>query len=177
MTKAAKQIPALSEKDKERFFSKIPTTTTDGGCLEWKGGRVKLGYGQFKIKGKLFCAHRVAHFLATGIDPLELCVCHSCDNPPCVNPAHLWLGTVHENNRDRNEKGRSNPNSGDTHYFRLRPECVPRGEAHTLAKLTASDIPIIRADSRPRRVVAAEYGVAESLISRIRRRESWAHVA
>ncbi len=72
------------------------------GCLEWQGPVDGKGYGRVD-GGKL--AHRVAYRLAKG-DPGPLCVLHTCDNPPCINPEHLWLGTRGDNNRDAAAKGR-----------------------------------------------------------------------
>lgn len=74
----------------------------DTGCWEWTGYREK-GYGRFR--GQL--AHRIAYKRATGRDPGSLFVCHVCDNPPCVNPEHLWLGTNRDNQSDASIKGRA----------------------------------------------------------------------
>ena len=191
MTKAAKQIPALSEKDKERFLSKISTTPTEKGCLEWMAYTDKHGYGTFSVKARPFRAHRITYFLETGIDPLGLCVCHSCDNPSCVNFVHLWLGTDADNIHDKENKGRGNKVRGDDHYSRLRPEVMPRGdkhhtrlrpeavargEKHGKAKLTTADILSIRDDTRKQRTIASEYGVSPAHICNIKRSKKWAHI-
>jgi hypothetical protein len=70
-------------------------------------GTVNGGHGAIRVDGKMEKAHRVAWKLAHGSIPDGMCVCHHCDNPPCINPAHLFLGTVADNNRDRHNKGRS----------------------------------------------------------------------
>lgn len=78
------------------------------GCIEWTGARQTGGYGQtvaVGFAGKPL-AHRLAFFLATGIAPGEKVVCHTCDNRACINPDHLWLGTLTDNNRDMRDKGR-----------------------------------------------------------------------
>jgi hypothetical protein len=79
-----------------------------GGCWVWMGGRQKLmGYGKISLNGKDFLTHRVAWELANGPIPADMQVLHSCDNPPCCNPAHLHLGTHADNMREKTERGRT----------------------------------------------------------------------
>lgn len=73
-----------------------------GDCWEWKGKRYPSGYGRHSK----FYAHRVAYELVHGPIPAGMFVCHRCDNPPCCNPAHLFLGTPEDNAKDRERKGR-----------------------------------------------------------------------
>jgi hypothetical protein len=76
-------------------------------CWEWIGKRDKYGYGFLRIgKIRSFQAHRISYLMFYKIQPGNLFVCHSCDNPPCVNPSHLWLGTAKDNSRDMVSKGR-----------------------------------------------------------------------
>jgi anaerobic ribonucleoside-triphosphate reductase activating protein len=81
----------------ERFWSKVEK---GAGCWLWKAGKQSQGYGGFWYKGHTQQAHRVAWELANGSIPEGLVVCHRCDNPGCVRPAHLFLGTVEDNNSD-----------------------------------------------------------------------------
>jgi len=177
MAQAKTPIPQLSDSDKERFFAKVSTVPTAAGCLEWTASKNLKGYGLFGLKGRSYQAHRVACFLETGFDPGEFLVCHTCDNPSCCNFDHLWLGTNADNMLDKMKKGRGNAPSGDRHGSHLHPERLARGESHGGSKLTEADIPIIRTDTRTLHVIAAEYGVAFTLIHKIKRRKLWRHVA
>lgn len=137
-------------------------------CWLWQGTRHN-GYGQFKWHGKKYFAHRVAYELhngaiATSDKPHDTSVCHACDNPSCVNPAHLFLGTQAENNADRDKKGR---------------QVSPKGSNHSNAKLTESDILEIRKMSalgETGRSLARRYQVTPSAISYIVKRKSWVHI-
>lgn len=95
---------APKEESERKFWS---MTKQSGECLEWRGARVGDGYGQLRWDGKRVLAHRLAWQNKNGQIPDGLNVLHRCDNPPCVNPAHLFLGTHQENMRDRDAKGRN----------------------------------------------------------------------
>lgn len=75
-------------------------------CWEWRGHRAKTGYGVLQLQGHKYLAHRIAWTRVNGDIPAGMLVCHKCDNPPCCNPAHLFLGTYVDNAQDRNAKGR-----------------------------------------------------------------------
>jgi len=175
MARSCTPIPQLTEQNKRNFYKKIPTTPTETGCLEWLACRDRDGYGAFGIGGKMFRASRVAYFIYYGADPGNLEVCHTCDNPSCVNPECLFLGTSLDNGVDMASKGRAA--KGDKNGARLHPDRLPRGEAHGCSKLKNSDITAIRADPRILREIAAEYSVSLATISYIKRRETWKGVA
>src|SRR5687767_4720826 len=88
----------------ERFWEKVRKTD---GCWLWTASRNAKGYGQIMYQRRPIHAHRVSWQLANGPIPDGLCVLHRCDNPQCVNPGHLFLGTIVDNNRDMFAKGRA----------------------------------------------------------------------
>ncbi len=116
------------------------------------------------IQRKRYRLYQVYHLLFNGPIPPGMQVCHSCDNPYCVNPEHLWVGTHHDNHRDKMNKGRHNNGRSP-------------GELNGSSKLTQSQVDEIRARYSPRKVtmeqLAREYGVAKSTISFIVKRVSW----
>jgi hypothetical protein len=106
----------------ERFASKLVPAAN--GCIEWGASRFPQGYGQIKVNYQNRKAHRVAWELAHGPIPDGLVVCHRCDNPPCCNVDHLFLGTHSDNTRDMHAKGRANKaNARKTH--------CPRGHEYS----------------------------------------------
>lgn len=145
----------------------LKTKKATSGCIEWQGRKTEGGYGSMETMGEK-TTHRIAFKLFVSPIPEGLCVLHSCDNPPCVNPAHLFLGTHADNNKDRAKKGRS----ADT-----------RGEGHPRAKLTEADVIAIRKAYRKRsrtggscRDLAKRYSVNLSTIHYIITRKNWSHI-
>lgn len=118
-------------------------------------------YGAMRVMGKKRRCSRVMYEFMCGPIPEGMSVMHTCDNPPCVNPAHLRLGTHHENMLDRMRKNRGGNR---------------RGERNGRCKLTESDVRAIRASSEPNREWARKLGVTATLIKSIRTRKVWKHV-
>lgn len=107
----------------ERFFLKVKKTDT---CWIWTAGLFKKGYGAFNIrKGKTTSAHRWSYEFHNGPIAKDMCVCHTCDNRTCVNPAHLFLGTHQDNVRDRHQKGRSAEKLTDAMVLEIRRLHIP----------------------------------------------------
>lgn len=151
--------PPLTHHELARFWSQVDRRGPDE-CWPWTGGLNAKGYGVFhrRIDGiwvKRY-AHRVSFVLAHGHDAVPACR-HRCDNPPCVNPGHLQLGTNTDNIRDRVERGRSIVNKGNA---RLRPSEVRA-------------IYALRASGRSTRNVASEFNIGATTVSNIWHRRRW----
>ena len=133
-------------------------------CWEWTGSRDQTGYGLLKAEGnrlRTVRAHRVAWEVTFGSIPEGLWVLHHCDNPPCCNPAHLFLGTNDDNQADRIAKGR-----GPNHHGQRNPN----------ARLTASDVEQIRelvAAGHTHRQVARQFGVNRSTVGYVVAGKRW----
>lgn len=133
------------------------------GCLIWQGNKLPFGHGIITMKGrKTRRTHRVAWELANGPIPSGMCVCHRCDVPACINPDHLFLGTIADNNADMMRKGR---------------HVAHPGERNGRARLTAAQVQAILADPRRQIDIAAEYGIKQPQVSRIKRGQTWAGAA
>lgn len=105
------------------------------GCWEWIGSKDKRGYGSFGLNGKTTSAHRVSWLIHFGEIPNRMFVCHHCDNPSCVNPSHLFLGTQKDNIQDMIKKKR---------YHKQTCWKNAIGEKHPSSKLTNEQVRIIR---------------------------------
>ena len=105
----------LVQKRTPPFWSFVEKTE---GCWLWRGPKGRAGYGAYRIKRRMHFAHRLAWAEVHGPIPSGLFVCHHCDNPPCVNPAHLFIGTQKDNRRDCTAKGR-NPGNKTKRGWRL----------------------------------------------------------
>lgn len=150
-------------------------------CWEWSGSRDKKGYGIIWIGYKLTAdrtntrSHRISWILANGTIPAGMYVCHKCDNPPCCNPGHLFIGTQTDNMADMRAKGRSA--TGDRNGSRTKPENLVRGEKHPQSKLTNAQINEIRIRYKSGLAnqydLAKEYNVCQPTISAIVAGKYW----
>lgn len=149
--------------NRERFDAKVDRRGPDE-CWPWRGSLNVDGYGSFKINGTKHNAHRAAYFFAHGEMPdRKFDVCHSCDNPSCVNINHLFLGTRLDNVGDMDRKGR---------------RASTKGELHARVKLTESDVLLIRSlrGKVGQRQLARRYGVTKTAIALAQNGVNWGHL-
>ena len=187
----------ISKKDRilERFASLYKKV--ESGCWEWKENFVSGGYGRTYIARIESCdrhvlAHRLSYMIHFGEIPKNMCVMHKCDNPRCVNPDHLMLGTKGDNNIDRASKGRSSRGDnhysrttperlsrGDHHYSRIRPESLARGSKHGCSKISEQDVMEIRNlknEGWSLGRLAERFAISKSNVSDVVNRKTWRHV-
>jgi len=152
----------LADKDFiDRFWARVRKST--GGCWEWIGSRNQDGYGNFHARqdGLVFWrAHRFSCHINHGPIPPDMDVCHECDNPACVNPKHLWLGTMKDNVADREAKGRG----------------ATTGAKNGNAKLTENQVLEIVQSGETTIALGSKYGVHPSAITNIRLGKKWSSV-
>ena len=142
----------------ERFWSKVSKGGPDE-CWNWLAWCDSGGYGSISTTNGYTSAHRVSWELHKGPIPKGMHVLHSCDNPPCINPLHLFLGTQMDNMKDCIAKGR-----------------MPRGEDKVNAKLTEQNVLEIRVSNETQAVLAKRYGVSCCVVSMTKRHLIWRHV-
>lgn len=135
----------------QRIFS-IKTTVDENGCVLWTGSRNTKGYGTYSG----WMAHRLSYAVHKGPIPDGLHICHSCDNPPCVNPSHLRADNAFGNMRDAVERGRLTPNKPRT------PEA-----------LALKAIAMIAEEKTPLKVIAESLGLSESVVRHIHGGRTW----
>lgn len=158
--------PRVLSSLRERFDARCGAAGDDD-CWNWTGMIDAKGYAIIWDGKKTLRANRVSYALHVGEPPPDLLVCHHCDNPSCVNPSHLFLGTAADNNADRDAKGRHGHGP------------LPAGEKHPAAKLTNADVRDIRAalaSGGSWRRTAKRFGVSKKTIGDIKMGRRWAHV-
>lgn len=170
----------------ERFWKKVNKASgqgPQGTCWEFQAHRDQSGYARFRVGRSQQRAHRVAWEIANGRSvPEGMCVCHTCDNPPCVNPDHLWLGTKATNNLDMALKGRHwTQKSGAMRELKDRKkETIARGEKNGSSKLTAARVRVIREEAAsgiPYAELARQFGITRQAVRLIVLGEVWRHVS
>jgi hypothetical protein len=142
----------LTDKQKSNFLKKFIQTSSND-CWGWTGAKFKKnGYGAFGINYKMKLAHRVSYEIFIEQIPTDLCVLHKCDNPLCVNPNHLFLGTHRDNMQDMVKKSRQG------------------------RKLTKDEIKEIKKSSLTQQLIASKFNVSQSLISFIKNNKQWKYI-
>ena len=152
--------------DSDRILSSVRFRSKTG-CWEWQKSLVD-GYGRLRVRRKLVLAHRFAFQTFIGPVPDNSMVCHTCDNPRCCNPWHLFIGDNSSNQQDRVCKGR------------WSAPVDLRGEHHPRAKLSAHAVSSIRlraSAGESQKALGVEFGISQSMVSLIVRRKKWSHVA
>ncbi len=158
----------MDGETEKRFWDRVQKSD---GCWEWTGSRNKGGYGQLGVGSRTdgsrdnLATHRLSWRIHFGDIPSKMCVLHQCDNPACVRPEHLYIGTHQDNMRDRNSKGRN---------------AQLTGEKHGASKLTEIQVRKIRSEYirgiTSQSMLAASYGVSRVSISLIVNRVNWKHI-
>jgi len=141
----------LTADDKSRFLAYVFDKSSNE-CWEWVGGVNSLGYGRFALNGKTYLTHRIAFYLEYNIDPGDLLVCHHCDNPPCCNPKHLFLGTKQDNAQDAARKG-------------LKSNKLTNENVREIRRLLCLSVPQID--------IAKKFSVSATTISEIKTGRTW----
>ena len=155
-------VPLLTESDIRRFWSKVQRQGPND-CWPWLAYCDRDGYGRFYVDGVVFRAHRVANAVSNGDTSLD--TTHSCDNPPCCNPAHLRPGTQQTNMAEMEARGR-------------RVNSPHLGEAHGRHKLTAQEVRQIRGTvGVTQKELAVKYGISRNHVYNLRSNHFWKHIA
>lgn len=160
-TQAIARLP-IAERLARIGWTEVLRVPELGPCWEWKGTRNVQGYGRIQVRGRTQGAHRIALEGSIGLIPDGKHACHRCDNPPCVNPAHLYAGTPSENTVD---------------FYSRSAIQRPKGEDHPMVKLTSAQAAEIReryaAGGISQRSLGREYGVSYATVARIAHGHSW----
>lgn len=159
MPRGGRRGITIGWSDEARLVNRVRFTSWFNDCWIFEGGRFDTGYGLMSVDGAPYGVHCLAYECWRGPIPPGMLVCHTCDNRPCVNPFHLFLGTIADNHADMVAKGRQ-----------------ARGVSHGRAILTEDDVRAIVVDPRAQKIIAAEYGVHGSTISLIKTRKKWQHL-
>lgn len=151
----------------DRFWRRVKKTD---GCWTWTGGKYNGGYGFLRgIGGRNapnVAAHRFSYMIHKGDIPQGMVIMHSCDNPACVNPDHLSVGTYKDNTQDMISKGRRANN----------PLTYGKGEVNPRALLNEAKVRYIRASKASHAALARELGVSDVCIFKVRNRQTWSHI-
>lgn len=180
-------LPSDVAEDIRSLIERRTFREPNSGCWLWEGESCGSGYpfirhptfGTLKNGSKRrIRGHRASYAAFNGPVPRGMLVCHKCDVRLCINPAHLFLGTDEDNNRDMRSKGRARTISGDNHFWKGKtvPQFVKPGELHNMAKLTEAQALEILKSEQPYSKLSAHYGVSKSTVCAIKRGQNWKHL-
>jgi transposase len=175
MTRAERMARFLSRVDRDGPVMRCELRA----CWVWTGGRLPRGYGSYRWpEERIYLAHRASWILHVGAIRRGLLVLHRCDNPSCVNPDHLYLGSAKDNTRDARDRGRLA--TGARHGLRRHPEAIARGQRQGSARLSETAVAEIRqlydAHGETCSSLAERYGVSRATIERVANGKLWGHV-
>jgi len=148
-----------------KLWDKVDKTPS---CWVWTAYRNAGGYGLVGRGGKSYLAHRMAYEELVGPIPAGLCVLHRCDNPACIRPDHLFLGSRGDNNRDRDRKGRNR--------MQVAGRWTTRGSDNLRSVLDEEKIRLIRASTKSVKEIAEEFGIGKTTVFDVRNRNTWKHI-
>jgi hypothetical protein len=154
------------------FWERVDREAGPDSCWPWMGSRAPEGYGRLRYNRHPSIAHRIAYELTRGPIAAGMLVCHHCDNPPCCNPAHLFVGTHLDNSLDKVAKGRARGGPRPIQF-------APRGERHGCARLISDQVLEVRrrhAAGESQSSLAREFGVHLSTVHLIVHRKKWRHL-
>lgn len=153
-------IMKVADYSDDAYLMRRVSVKQETNCWEWQLSKVKGGYGKASLRGANLMAHRAVWESRRGQIPDGMILCHSCDNPACVNPEHLFLGTHSDNSADMVSKGRQ-----------------AKGEKIFLAYLTEEVVREVRNESGTYAEIAKRLGLKPGNVRLIRRGDTWKHVA
>lgn len=165
----------------KRFWNKVKIKS-ENECWPWKGASTDEGYGRFRFKGKLVGANRLAYALSNNVEipAKNIFICHTCDNPVCVNPKHLFAGTRSDNMKDAAKKGRLPAQYDPKTKKRLSDQA--KGKISKARKLKPNEVRYIRKVYSPfnreygARSLASKFGLHHTKLIKIIKKETYANI-